>query len=126
MQTKCLAVVDSRGQGIEEAKKCFSENMTFIYHLMEKSKNNSMYNYTSKHQINPIPTDFEMQKSRDVRSATTAPVSQMKNNGISKLEEQKTKSFAAQAQSKNDSWENCDHLLGEANMEQEQMQMQQN
>lgn len=55
-----------------------------------------------------------MQKSRDVRSATTAPVSQMKNNGISKLEEQKTKSTAARAQSKNDSWENCDHLLDEA------------
>jgi len=58
-----------------------------------------------------------MQKSKDVRSPSSAPTSKHLLN----VEEQKTKSTAARAQSKNDSWENCDNLLGEANMEQEQI-----
>ncbi len=51
-----------------------------------------------------------MQKSKDVRSPSSAPASQ----NLLNVEEQKTKSTAARAQSKNDSWENCDHLLDEA------------
>jgi hypothetical protein len=53
--------------------------MPYVNHLMEKSKNNSKYNYSTKLKLgNNVPSQniaegFEMQKPKNARSATTAP-----------------------------------------------------
>ena len=51
--------------------------MLYISQLMEKSKNNSKFNFTSKLKIGNnvsqnVGGDFEMQKPKNTRSATTA------------------------------------------------------
>jgi hypothetical protein len=62
--------------------------MPYINHLMEKSKNNSKYNYSTKLKIGNTAAQniggggFEMQNPKNTRSATTAVNQKSANNDL--------------------------------------------
>ena len=71
MQTSCLNVIKAKAnpEAMKAAKNLNNELLIYIYHVMENSKNNSNFNFSTKPKIN-MSDDFNMQSLKS-RSATT-------------------------------------------------------
>ena len=90
--------------------------MGYINHLMEKSKNNSKYNYSTKLKIGNnvsqnIGVGFEMQNPKNARSATTVNQKASNNDPLVSAMSEEVKMMEDNKVKLNERGEKTDNLL---------------